>query len=105
MTALLDDAGLDEFVAESVYGNGLVPGASSEADLKDPSQPCLGAVRRAHSHFFTATGEFGSRDFNGQRVDDGHYVIQESSTEIAMNGTPFGFYVDGDELTLHAEAR
>ena len=99
MTTLLHDAGLDEFVAESVYGNGLVPGAASEADLKDPSQPCLDAVRRAHSHFFTASGEFGSRDFNGQRVDDGSYEIQGNDV-VVINGTPFGFRVEGDELTL-----
>jgi len=99
MTSLLHDAGLDEFVAEAVYGNGLVPGARSEDDLKDPSQSCLGAVRRAHSHFFTASGEFGSRDFNGQRVDDGHYEIQGGDV-VVINGTPFGFRVAGDELTL-----
>lgn len=102
MTTLLHDAGLDEFVAESVYGNGLVPGVTSEAGLKDPTQPCLGAVQRAHSHFFTDAGAFGSRDFNGQQVDDGHYEIQGEDV-VVINDSRFRFHIDGEELTLEPE--
>ncbi len=102
ITTLLGEAGLDEFLLEAVYGNGLVPGATTEADLKDPTQPCLGAVQRAHSHFFTAGGGFGSRDFNGQQVDDGGYKI-EGDDMIDINGSKFRFHIDGDELTLEPE--
>jgi hypothetical protein len=97
--AILRAAGLDEFVADAVYGNGLVPGASPEADLDDPAHPCAGAVPRAHSHVFTADGRFTSRDFNGQQVDDGTYVVQGDDI-VVINRVPFGFRVVGDELTL-----
>ncbi len=102
ITTLLGEAGLDEFLLEAVYGNGLVPGATTEADLKDPTQPCLGAVQRAHSHFFTAGGGFGSRDFNGQQVDEGGYKI-EGDDLIDINGSKFRFHIDGEELTLEPE--
>ena len=102
ITSLLGEAGLDEFLLEAVYGNGLVPGATKEADLKDPTQPCVGAVQRAHSHFFTAAGGFGSRDFNGQQVDEGGYRI-EGDDLIDINGSKFRFHIDGDELTLEPE--
>lgn len=102
ITTLLGEAGLDEFLLEAVYGNGLVPGATSEEDLKDPTQPCAGAVQRAHSHFFTAGGGFGSRDFNGQQVDEGGYRI-EGDDLIDINGSKFRFHIDGDELTLEPE--
>ena len=98
MLAILDEAGLDEFIAETVYGNGLVPGASSEADV-DPARPCAGAVPRAHSHVFTADGRFASRDFQGQEVDDGTYVVQGAET-VLINDVPFGYRVVGNELTL-----
>jgi hypothetical protein len=98
---ILRGAGLDEFLADAVVGNGLIPGATSEAAF-DPEQPCAGAVRREHSHFFTADGKFGSKDFNGQQVDDGHYEIQGEDT-IVINDLPFRFHIDGDQLTLEPE--
>jgi hypothetical protein len=37
---------------------------------------CDGAAAPTkHTHFFTADGTFGSRDANGQQVDDGDYTI------------------------------
>lgn len=96
---MLRGAGLDEFTVEQIYGNGLVPGVDSEADIADPSQPCAGAVIRAHSHVFTADGRFASRDFDGEQVDDGSYVIEGDDT-VVINGVPFGFRIEGDELTL-----
>ena len=32
------------------------------SQLKDPKNPCQEAVPLKHRHFFTANGEFGSRD-------------------------------------------
>ena len=97
--AILQGAGLDEFLADAINGNQLVPGASPEAALGDPARPCAGAIPRAHSHVFTADGRFASRDFNGQEVDSGTYVIQGGDT-VVINKVPFGFRVVGDELTL-----
>jgi hypothetical protein len=41
----------------------------------DPAAPCRHARNVRHSHFFTATGGFGSRDEKGRQVDDGDYEI------------------------------
>ena len=103
IVTMLADAGLDEFLADAVYGNGLIPGVDpSTATLKDPSKPCDGAVERQHSHFFTAAGEFGSKDFHGQQVDDGRYTL-EGEDVIVINGERFKFAIDGDELSLEPE--
>jgi hypothetical protein len=96
---MLKAAGLDEYIAEQVNGNGLVPGVDAESDTLDPSAPCAEAVSRAHSHFFTADGSFGSKDFLGRRVDDGSWRL-EGDDLVLINGTPFRFHIEGDELTL-----
>ena len=103
IVAMLGDAGLDEFLGDAVYGNELIPGVDPRtATLKDPSKPCDGAVERQHSHFFTAAGEFGSRDFHGQRVDDGAYTL-DGEDGLVINGSRFKYEVNGDELSLEPE--
>jgi hypothetical protein len=59
--------GLRKFPVEMVVGNGFIPGVRSPEEVEDPTNPCKGAVPRKHSHFFTKTGSFGSRDWTGQR--------------------------------------
>lgn len=98
---MLNDAGLDEFALESVWGNGLIPGVTTEAGIKDPSKPCDDAVQRKHSHFFTADGQFGSKDFDGNQVDDGTYTVDGDVLTIADGR--FHFTIDGDKLTLQPE--
>ncbi len=100
--AMIQGAGLDEFALEQVYGNGLVPGVTTEEGLKDPQNPCDGAVERQHSHFFTADGGFGSKDFDGQQVDDGTYTL-EGDDGIVINGKRFTYEIDGDKLSLEPE--
>lgn len=102
IVTMLQKAGLEEFLADAVYGNGLVAGDPTASGLKDPTNPCDGAVRRQHSHFFTATGEFGSKDFNGQRVDDGTYTL-EGTDVIVINGKRFRYEINGDALSLEPE--
>jgi hypothetical protein len=97
--SMLEGAGLQEFVGESIFGNGLVPGVASEADAKDPSHPCLGAVARDHSHFFTTNGQFGSLDYERNQVDDGSYELVGDDT-VVINGTEFSYKIKGDALTL-----
>jgi hypothetical protein len=48
-----------------------------------------------HSHFFTATGDFGSHDENGQQVDYGDYVV-EAANKVAFpsHATEFGYAGD-----------
>ena len=96
IVAMLRDAGLEEFVAEQVYE--FVPDVANPEEL-DPSQPCEGAVQRAHSHFFTADGRFGSKDFHGQQVDDGTYRL-EGDDVVIIGDQRFRYSIDGDELTL-----
>lgn len=56
---------------------------------------------REHSQFFTADGQFGSRDFNGQQVDDGPYKIIDGRTvEIGSEGTRFHYRISGNTLRL-----
>ena len=102
IVALLTGAGLAEFLADAVYGNGLVAGDPQASGLKDPTHPCDGAVQRKHSHFFTASGEFGSKDFNGERVDEGSYTL-EGDDVVVINGKRFTYQINGDELTLEPE--
>ena len=97
--AMLEEAGLDDFVAESIYGNGLVPGVTSEEGAPDAENLCQGAVRREHTHFFTGDGRFGSRDYDRQQVDDGRYELAGDDM-VVINSYAFGYLIDGDTLRL-----
>jgi hypothetical protein len=52
--------------------------AASHADTFADLCKATGPVE--HSHFFTASGGFGSHDENGQRVDDGDYQVVDADT-------------------------
>ena len=98
----LTAAGFDDsMVLDAVVGNGLIPGVTNNADMADADDLCADAVPRQHSHFFTADGFFGSRDFNGRQVDDGRYVVVDGDT-IRIGDVEFGYTLRGDELTLIA---
>jgi hypothetical protein len=99
IVSMLTEAKLVEFLADPLEQ--LVPGDPTVA-AADPSTACEGAVQRQHSHFFTAAGEFGSKDHNGQRVDDGTYTL-EGADGIVINGQRFKYEIDGDELSLEPE--
>jgi len=43
-----------------------------------------------------------SKDFHGQRVDDGSYTL-EGDDFIVINGKRFKYQIDGDELSLEPE--
>ena len=80
--------------------------SSGESSFKPGSpkptkaQPCTGAVPRVHSHFFGASGQFGSLDWKGGQVDDGQYRIVNSNT-IRIGSQPFHFRIlHGNTLTL-----
>jgi len=97
--AMLEGAGLEESVGGAIFENGLVPGVASEADAVDPSNPCLGAVMRDHSHYFTADGQFGSLDYERNQVDEGSYELIGDDT-VVINGLEFGYLINGDQLAL-----
>lgn len=75
--AALRKAGLAA-LAPSVAGD-YFPGMDP-AQLAKKRKVCAGAHAAAHSHFFTKSGEFGSLDENGERVDDGTYRLIDADT-------------------------
>jgi hypothetical protein len=93
----LERAGLDKLAPEAVAGTGFVPGVTTPEQLADPARPCKGAVPRRHSHFFTQNGQFGSRDWNGEQVDDGTYVVNDGGTLVISKEFP--------DVTFHYEIR
>jgi hypothetical protein len=99
---ILTKAGFNEQVAlENIAGNGFLPGLSSPSEIADVKHPCRGAVPLLHSHFFTADGQFGSKDQNGQQVDDGTYKIVDDRTFVISGGFPdvtFHYRVTGDTI-------
>lgn len=99
----LADAGLENWVVESVAGNGFVPGVTSPDQIADPADPCEGAVPREHAHFFDEDGLFGSLDWNGEQVDDGTYGILDEHTFVVSKEFPdvtFEYSIDGDTITF-----
>jgi hypothetical protein len=83
----LTRAGFPEAALEAAAGNGFIPGVTTVEDLADPAHPCRGAIPRRHSHFFTQDGLFGSRDWDGNQVDDGSYETFDDHTLVI----PYGF--------------
>jgi hypothetical protein len=98
----LETAGLGRFAAEHAAGDGFVPGVTSVDQLEDPEHPCKGAVPQVHSHFFTADGQFGSRDAEGDQVDDGTYELKGEDTIVVGNVT-FHYSISPDGTTLMLE--
>ena len=99
----LEDAGLGKFAAEHAAGEGWLPGVTSPDDIKDPDHPCRGAVALKHTHFFTADGQFGSRDDGGDQVDDGTYKVIDDDTVVIskeFGDVTFTYRIEGDGDTL-----
>jgi hypothetical protein len=85
------DADLYQWVTQN-----WVPGATS----RKGTDYCAGAVGpTAHTHFFTADGQFGSRDENGQQVDDGDFMITMAGvTTFPTHARDFGY---SGAVTVH----
>ncbi len=95
-------AGLHAAFLESIAGDGWIPGVTKVSQIKDPAHPCAGSVDRLHSHFFTAAGKFGSRDANGQQVDDGDYHLKGDA--FVIDGVTFHYAITGkDTLSIRPE--
>ena len=102
IVTMLRNAKQESSLVDAVYGNELVPGMAGAAAFKDPANPCAGAVPRQHSHYFTASGAFGSNDFRGQQVDDGSYQL-DGTDVIVINDYRFRYRIEGDALSLDPE--
>jgi len=104
LVAALRNAGMGKWVSEFVAGNGFVPGVSSPDQILDAGAPCVGAIPRQHSHFFTKNGAFGSLDWKGQPVDDGRYKIMRRGTVVVFKEFPkvtFNYRIRGRALSLN----
>jgi hypothetical protein len=90
-------AGLTDQVPDWVIGNYVGEGASAA-----PGKECANAKAAVpHSHFFTAEGRFGSRDENGQDVDDGDYQVVDADT-MSFPSAARDFGYSGDVLVDYA---
>ena len=95
-------ADLGERALEMIVGNSFLPGVRSVGQVKDRAHPCRRAVPRAHSHFFTEGGRFGSLDWKRDEVDDGRYRVRGNRLIISKEfpSVTFRFAILGDKLTL-----
>ena len=79
----LDKAGLAPLAPYVWLGQTSSTGLSSYAagsPKPTKAHPCTGALKRAHSHFFSQSGQFGSLDWLGGQVDNGPYRILNNNT-------------------------
>ena len=94
----LKEAGLHDYVPSLVWGSFFYPEiATIEEFTFDPNHPCKAAEPRLHSHFFTADGEFGSRDELGAQVDAGVYELV-GKDRLIINGSTFRYRIRGDAI-------
>jgi hypothetical protein len=100
MVQALEGEGLGDLAPAMLAGNGLVSGSPKQLAQRDDI--CQGAVPREHSHFFTASGQFGSVDYNDQQVDDGPYEIVDDNT-VRIGETNFRYRITDDGQTLALE--
>jgi hypothetical protein len=96
LVGLLRTAGMEQWVLPMLAEDGWIPGVTKPAQIDDPTQPCQHAVPRKHSHFFTAAGEFGSRDAAGQQVDDGSYELK-GSHQVVIGDVTFRYRITGND--------
>jgi hypothetical protein len=106
LVGLLRKADMPAAVPEVLAEDGWVPGVD-DPDQIDGRHPCRGAVARKHSHFFTADGQFGSRDAAGDQVDDGQYELVGDDRFVINPGdsdaVTFRYAVTGDTLRITPE--
>jgi hypothetical protein len=102
LESVMTKAGLHGALLEAIAGDGWIPGVTKVSQIRDRAHPCVGSVDRKHSHFFTADGQFGSRDANGQQVDDGKYQL--AGDAFVIDGVTFHYVITGnDTLSITPE--
>jgi hypothetical protein len=86
-------AGLTRLIPDSLVGGGYF----KQKSQIDAAHPCKGARQFKHSHFFTATGAFGSYDETGAQVDDGDYkIVAPNTLTFPSHEKDFGY-----KITVH----
>jgi hypothetical protein len=96
LVSALNTLGLGS-IAPGVVGD-YFPDQTAE-ELAAKPDICSGALPQVHSHFFTASGVFGSLDQFKSQVDDGTYVIVDSNTFMIGDAT-FNYSIDRNHLAL-----
>jgi hypothetical protein len=97
----LEEAGLEEYTLQVIAVAEMVPGVVNDPDqFEDPTNPCKGAVPSKHSHFFTAEGQFGSRNELGEQVDEGTYDVVDDDTFVLGDNATFNYQIEGDTITF-----
>jgi hypothetical protein len=102
LTSELTKSGLEPLTPYAWLGQTSSTGQSSFAPgSPQPTKghPCAGALPRKHSHFFDATGQFGSLDWLGGQVDDGTYALVGDST-LRIGQVAFHYRVVNDDTLL-----
>jgi hypothetical protein len=97
----LDEAGLRKVAPALIAEDHFLD--TNAAELAQKDDPCVGAKAPfVHSHFFTASGGFGSLDENENQVDEGSYEVIDSRT-IRIGGDEgvnFSYTIEGNTLML-----
>lgn len=89
------EAGLIDLAPEWLVGGGYF----TSLDQIDSTDLCKGATEVLHSHFFTASGGFGSYDEKGRQVDNGSYQIVDNRTiTFPSSDVTVHFSIEGDTL-------
>lgn len=102
LESAMNKAGLHDALLKFVAEDGWIPGVTKASQIKDPAHPCVGSVDRKHSHFFTPDGKFGSRDANGQQVDDATYELVGDA--FVIGGVTFHYAItDHDTLSIRPD--
>jgi hypothetical protein len=102
LTSELTKAGLGPLASYAWLGQTSSTGQGSftpGSPKPTKGHPCVGALPRKHSHFFDATGRFGSLDWLGGQVDDGTYVLVDDTT-LRIGQVAFHFRVVNDDTLL-----
>lgn len=98
LVGALDQLGLGA-TAPGVVGD-FFPNETPQQLAQKPDL-CAGAQPSPHSHFFTASGQFGSLDESLNQVDNGHYTIVNEHT-LKIDDASFRYAITGgDTLSLH----
>jgi hypothetical protein len=103
LSTALRRSGQGRWLLEFIAGNRFIPGVVRPGQIKDPANPCKGAVPRRHSHFFTKSRMFGSLDWRGQPVDDGTYRLVGTRTFVISKEFPkvtFHYRIRGGTITF-----
>jgi hypothetical protein len=100
LVGALTQAGLREFVAESVGGSALLT-TPENVPPKDPEHPCADAAGPVHrSSAFWLDGTYNAYNPDGGVFDDGEYEIVDGNTILFAGRHVVDYRIDGDTIVF-----